>query len=40
MIDDDLLAYSCEELKKEKREIAMANICKKAGVDHILLGVV
>ena len=37
MIDDNLVVYSREYLKHEKREIAMLKACKKAGVDHIAL---
>ena len=35
MIDDDLIRYSCEDLKRGKREIAMSKACKRAGIDHI-----
>ena len=37
MIDDDLVLYSCEYLKHEKREIAMLKACEKAGIGHIAL---
>ena len=32
---DNLIMYSCEQLKREKREIYFRQMCINAGIDHI-----